>query len=207
MIFVGVLFFFILTKAETYAFAARRFVSAEHRVEAEQRQRGAEREVGRYFLAVSVINASYAVVVTGVMMAIGLPSPSLLGIAAGLLNFILYLGPAVMLVAFALAGLVVFGGSYSFLPAIAYLTINILEAQFVTPALVGRALRVNPFLIFCTLVFLMWLWGPIGGIIAIPLLLWVIVLVEGIRDVRRHGTSDSKVSSDGEQSLLASVIR
>lgn len=193
MIFAGVLFFFILTKAEIYAFVAKRLVSPDRRAEAVARLRDAERQVGNYFLTISVINASYAVIVTLVMMAIGLPSPLLWGIAAGLLNFVLYLGPVAMVGALLLAGILVFEGSYSFLPAMAYLAINVIEAQFVTPALIGRAMNVNPLLIFVSLVFLLWLWGPIGGIIAIPLLLWVTVLSVGVQAVR---------AGDGQQSPM-----
>jgi predicted PurR-regulated permease PerM len=184
MIFIGTLFFFILTRDEVYDFIARRLVADELRMETAHRLRAAERQVGRYFLTISIINAGYAVVVSLAMMMIGLPSPILWGVAAGLLNYILYLGPVTMLVAFALAGLVAFEGAYSILPAAIYLSINIIEAQFVTPSLVGKAMNVNPLLVFLTLVFLLWLWGPLGGIIAIPLLLWIIVLSADIRAVR-----------------------
>ncbi len=184
MIFVGVLFFFMLTRDEVYAWVARRLAPDELRLETAHRLRAAERQVGRYFLTVTVINSVYAVVVAVAMAAIGLPSPILWGIAAGLMNYILYLGPAVMVAAFLLAGLVVFDGAYSMLPAGLYLTINIIEAQFVTPALVGKAMQTNPLLIFLALVFFLWLWGPIGGVIAIPLLLWVLVLSADIKAVR-----------------------
>ena len=51
-----------------------------------------------------------------------------------------------------------------------------------TPTLVGKSLAVNPLLVFLSLVFWLWLWGPIGGIIAIPLLIWALTVVHGIND-------------------------
>ena len=80
------------------------------------------------------------------------------------------------------------------LPAGTYLLINIIESQFVSPSVVGRAMRVNPLLIFLSLVFFLWLWGAIGGIIAIPLLLWIVAVSADIRDVRRSQVS--KIASE-----------
>lgn len=51
-----------------------------------------------------------------------------------------------------------------------------------TPTLAGKSLAVNPLLVFLSLVFWLWLWGPIGGIIAIPLLIWALTVVHGIND-------------------------
>ena len=184
MIFAGALFFFILTRDEVYDFVARKLVADDRRLETAHRLREAERQVGRYFLTISLINAGYAVVFSGIMMAIGMPSPILWGIAAGLLNFVLYLGPAAMVVSLTLGGLIAFEGAFSFLPVAIYMLINGIEAQFVTPTLVGKTLEVNPLAIFVSLVFFLWLWGALGGFIAIPLLLWVMVLTADIRAVR-----------------------
>ena len=175
-IFAGTLFFFMLGRDEIYSFIARRLVSRDNRLEAVRRLHAAERQVGRYFITISVINAGYAVVISIIMFAIGMPSPILWGIAAGLLNFILYLGPAVMTGSLLLGGLLAFDGAYSLLPAAIYISINMIEAQFVTPTIVGSAMSVNPLAIFLALVFFLWLWGPVGGVISIPLLLWVTVV-------------------------------
>ena len=176
----------ILTRDQIYDFIARKLVADDRRLETAHRLREAERQVGRYFLTISLINAGYAVVFSGVMMLVGMPSPILWGIAAGLLNYILYLGPAAMVVSLTLGGLIAFEGAFSFLPAALYMLINGIEAQFVTPTLVGKTLEVNPLAIFVSLVFFLWLWGAIGGFIAIPLLLWVMVLTADIKAVRER---------------------
>ena len=54
------------------------------------------------------------------------------------------------------------------------------EGQFITPTLVGRSRVVNPLLAFLILIAGIWIWGPVGGIVAIPLLLWVRVMTTGI---------------------------
>ena len=175
LIFVGTLFFFTYTRRGVYAWSARRF--SRNDPEVVERFFSAERTVSRYFLAISVINSGYAVVMTLALMAIGMPSPLLWGIASGLLNYVLYLGPAVMFSAFLLGGIVVFDGSMSLAPAAIYLIVNLMESQFITPTLVGAALAISPMAIFVALVLFLFLWGPVGGIVAIPLMLFLAVLL------------------------------
>ncbi len=38
------------------------------------------------------------------------------------------------------------------------------------PTLLGRRYEINPFLIFLAIVFWGWMWGPVGAILAVPLL-------------------------------------
>ena len=56
-------------------------------------------------------------------------------------------------------------------PMLAYLAVNMTEAQFVTPHVLGRTLTLNPFIVLLALAFWIWVWGPVGGFVAVPLLL------------------------------------
>ena len=190
MIFVGTLFFFQLSRRYLYEFLEDRL--SGHGPFHEGRFLAAERVVSRYFLTISMINGSYAVVFSILMSLIGLPSPILWGIAAGLLNFVLYLGPLAMFLGLLLSGILHFEGAMSLVPALIYLTINVLESQFVTPALLGVALAISPLAIFLSLVVFLWLWGPLGGIVAIPLMIWVAVLAGEV------GTLEEDVEGEPE---------
>ncbi len=176
ILFLGTLFFFVLSRLEIYEWLAIQFDPADRRGQTAQKLRTAERRVSRYFLTITLINAVLGLATAGAMQLIGMPSPLLWGFLAGILNFIVYLGPAFFAGALLVAGIVVFDGLSSFLPVACYVGLNFLEGQFVTPSLIGRSMSVNPLLVFVSLVFWLWLWGPIGGIIAIPLLLWSVAL-------------------------------
>ena len=171
LVFVGTLYFFLLSRSEIYRWIAGLEIGprAVDLLEA-------ERDVSRYFLTITVINAGYGVLVAGLLWGIGLPYAILWGTLLFFANFVLYLGPALLLAGLAVAGAVAFEGAMSVVPALLFLCCNILESQFVTPSLVGRQMAVNPLLIFLSLVFWLWLWGPVGGIIAIPLLVWGLAL-------------------------------
>ena len=184
LIFLGGLFFFLAGRVEVYDYLSRHRVLSERPRDVARILLAAERRVSRYFLTILVINAAFGVVVAGAMAAIGMPGPLTWGIVAFLLNFILYLGPIVVAGCLVVAGSLNFTGLEAFLPAAVYVGLNALEGQFVTPSLVGRSLRVNPLLVFLSLVFWLWLWGPLGGFIAIPLLVWLIAVTTGFKGDR-----------------------
>ncbi len=170
LIFIGTLFFFVLSREEIYAFISDRLTAAHDLMSL--RLDEADRLVSRYFLTIAVINTFFGGFVALAMWIIGMPSPLMWGVIATLLNFILYLGPAFVAVCLAVAGVVVFDGLAVIFPAAIFVGLNLVEGQFVTPMLVGRHMSVNPLLVFLSLVFWLWLWGPLGGFIAIPILIW-----------------------------------
>ena len=116
------------------------------------------------------------------MALIGLPGAFVWGVVAALANFILYMGPMMVTAGLLIAGLVTFNGLMVLLPPAIFLGLNMLEAQFVTPTFLGKRIAVNPLLIFISLVVWLWLWGPIGGIIAIPVLVIAMVMLDIFED-------------------------
>ncbi|MEB8387821.1 AI-2E family transporter [Rhodobacteraceae bacterium KMM 6894] len=173
MIFIGTLYFFLLSRREVYDWISASDFSASTADMLE-----AEREVSKYFLTITMINAAFGTIVAAALMLLGMPYAILWGFVAFLANYILYLGPAIFAVALLLGGIVAFEGALSFVPAALFVGLNMMEGQFVTPSLVGRQMKVSPLLVFLSLVFWLWMWGPVGGIIAIPLLVWALALLK-----------------------------
>ena len=171
LIFLGGMFFFMLTRNGIYDWMSRHIGSRVDTGVIKERFCAAEHAVSRYFAMISIINL-------GLGVCVGMPGAIVWGIAAALLNFVLYLGPAAMAIALLLSGMLNYDGLLSFAPPAIYLALNMIEAQFVTPGLVGKHIAVNPFLIFVSLVFWLWLWGPAGGILAIPITVMLIKLFD-----------------------------
>ncbi|MEX0953667.1 MAG: AI-2E family transporter [Rhizobiaceae bacterium] len=134
--------------------------------------RDVEAMVSRYLLSITAVNIGLAIAVSATMWALGVPSPLLWGVLAGVLNYIVYVGPAIMAVILLCVGLATGDTTFATLaPAGAYLCLNLLESQLVTPHVIGRAVTLNPFLVFLAIGFWIWIWGPVGGFIAVPVLL------------------------------------
>lgn len=170
--FAGTLFFFILGRDQIYDWIARRLSEPSNRAVTAQRLLASERMVSRYFLTVTTVNAGLGVATGTALQALGVPGAAMWGLLAFFLNFIVYLGPGLLVAALIFAGIGAFDGFMVLAPAAAFIFLNFLEGQFVTPTLVGRNLELNPLLVFLTLIFGIWVWGAVGGIVAIPLLLY-----------------------------------
>jgi predicted PurR-regulated permease PerM len=92
----------------------------------------------------------------------------------GLLNFAPYVGPLLSFAILSIAGWAQFGlAMEAVFPAMVYLTINTIESQLVTPAVLGRNMRMNPLVIMLWLIIWGWLWGVAGVLIAVPLLVCI----------------------------------
>jgi len=178
--FAGTLFFFLLGRGQIYDHLTQRLSAPDRRAVTSARLRDAEAQVSRYFLTITATNAALGLATGAALMGIGLPDATLWGALAFALNFIVFLGPAILAVGLFIAGVAVFDGPMVVLPAVTFLVLNMIEGQFVTPAVVGNRLSVNPLMVFLAIVLGIWLWGPIGGIVAIPVLLWIRVLTSGV---------------------------
>src|SRR5579864_8296935 len=106
-----------------------------------------------------------------VFALIGVPNPLLWGAMVTFTNFVPYLGPAINYVTFVLIGLLTFDTVPRMLaPAGLFLVLNVLEAYLFTPMVLGKRLTLNPVMLFVGLTFWGWLWGIVGAILAVPIL-------------------------------------
>lgn len=130
-----------------------------------------QRELSRYILTVSVINTCLGIVTGLALWAAGVEDALLWGVMVALLNFAPYVGPIIAMMVLYLAGIIQYGAELiAFLPVLIFFAINILEAQFITPTVLGRNMRLNPLILILWVVLWGWLWGAVGVLIAVPLL-------------------------------------
>ena len=125
-----------------------------------------------YLGTITIVNIGMGLVVALVLHLIGMPTPLMWGGIAAVLNYIPYLGPIASALLLVLGGLMTFADPwYALLPALSFIAIHLVEANFVTPMVVGRRLTINPLLILLSLSFWAWVWGTTGALLAVPLLI------------------------------------
>lgn len=172
LLFLGTFGFFLATRGQLKRGTLALFGDGPTRRRAARVMRDAEFYLSRYVATISLVNVGLGVVVALVMFALGLPSPHLWGAMAAIFNFAPYIGPAVMAAVLFGVGMAVNGSVLpALVPVAVYVGINVLEGQFVTPALLGRRLTLNPLVVFLSLALWLWLWGVIGAFIAVPILI------------------------------------
>lgn len=135
--------------------------------------------VAAYILTVGVINLGVGVIVGLGAWLMGLEAPVMWGGLAALLNFLPYIGPLMMTALVALYGL----GStdtplLGLVPAAAYLGLHTVEANVVTPSVLGARFTMNPVLILLALSYFSWIWGVTGALLSVPILLALTALVD-----------------------------
>lgn len=133
--------------------------------------RETESSVSTYLVTLALVNSGLGVIVALVMWLVGMPNPLLWGVLAAVAEFVPYLGAGAMLIVLSIAGLATFPHlGRAFLVPGSYLVVNLIQANFVSPAVLGRRLTLNPVAILIGLVFWWWLWGVGGAFVAVPLL-------------------------------------
>ena len=68
-----------------------------------------------------------------------------------------------------------------------YMALHLLEANLVTPTLLGRRFTLSPVAIFVSLIFWIWLWGVPGALLSVPILVSIKVVCDRIPRVAGFG--------------------
>ncbi|HET7462465.1 MAG TPA: AI-2E family transporter [Longimicrobium sp.] len=130
-----------------------------------------EASISTYLLTVACINLVEGAVVALVMWALGMPSPILWGVMVAVFEFVPYLGALAIVAVLSVAAITTFDTvGHALLAPGAFLAINVIQANFVSPVLVGHRLELNPVALLVGLTFWFWIWGIPGAFIAVPLM-------------------------------------
>lgn len=140
-----------------------------------------QRELSAYIVTISIINALLGTATAVVFTYLGIDDAILWGALVALMNFVPYLGGLASCIVLLVAGLVQFGlVNTAFLPAGVFLCINILESQLITPAVLGRSMQLNPLIIILWLSVAGWLWGIVGVLLAVPILMSFKIILKNL---------------------------
>lgn len=181
IIFIASLYFFIATREQFRTSILSLCLSRSLKLRTARTFKDIEANVSSYLTQITIINIGLGATTAFAMWVLDVPSPFLWGVLAALLNYVVYLGPAFMASILLLVGLSLGGTLLEVAtPAIVFLTINLIEANLITPNVIGRHMTMNPFIVFLSLAFWLWIWGPVGGFVAVPTLLILYALITNI---------------------------
>jgi predicted PurR-regulated permease PerM len=144
----------------------------------------AGQRLSRYFLSQFVINATFGLVVTLGLWAIGVPSPGVWGVLAGVLRFVPYIGALLAAVApIALAAAIDPGWLMVILVTGLFVIVEPLVAYVVEPLVYGHSTGLSPVAVIVAAVFWTWMWGPIGLILSTPITLCLVVVGRHVKSL------------------------
>ncbi len=141
--------------------------------------------VGTYLFALVVIYSLVALASTIVLALLGFPNPLLWGVLMGLASFVPFVGPPVAIGLVAFVALLTYEDWVHMVAApLVLAAIHFVESQLITPAFVSRRCALNTVAVFAGVAFLGWMWGAIGAIVAVPLLILVSTVAAHLPSLR-----------------------
>jgi predicted PurR-regulated permease PerM len=140
-----------------------------------------QQSISNYLFTVSLINIGLGVAVSIGLLCLRVPNAAMWGMLVAALNFVPYFGPVAGILLLSAVGMLTFDGwLQGLVPAAWYLALHLLEANLVTPQLLGRRFTLNAVVIFISLMFWTWLWGVPGALLSVPILVSIKVVADRV---------------------------
>ena len=140
--------------------------------------------LSHYFLRQVLTNSAYGIFITIALWLIGIPTPIVWGVLAGLMRFVPFIGSYIAALPPLLVATVVYPDWSVFLMTLAlYVVSELIMGQVVEPLVFGHGTGVTPIAVIASTIFWTWLWGPLGLLLAMPITVCLAVLgrhVEGL---------------------------
>ncbi len=133
--------------------------------------RNFQADIARYLLLMTVLSIGMGVVSGLAMYWLDMPNPVLWAVLVGVLNLVPYLGAVISLIILApVALLSIEPLSQALLVPAVFVGLNIIEGELLTPIVIGKYFTLNPIVVFLSILFWGWLWGVVGALVAVPIL-------------------------------------
>lgn len=138
-----------------------------------------DKQIKRFLLVQVVICLAVGLAIGIALWFLGFREPAVWGLACGVLNSIPYFGPILATAGVALVSLVQFTSLTKVAEVVGVVVLlTTLDGYLVKPELTGKAARMNQVAVFVGLLFWTWVWGVVGMILAVP----VMVVIKSVCD-------------------------
>ncbi len=159
-------------------------------------------EIKQYLVIKTYLSLATGLCVGLLVWVLGVDFPLLWGLVAFLLNYVPNLGSIIAGLPPVLLALIQHGPMRALIVLGGIVAINLVFGNVVEPNLMGRRLGISTLVVFLSLLFWGWLWGPVGMLLSVPLTMivkisletspewgWVSILMGGERDAEEAVSS------------------
>ena len=154
-----------------------------------------------YFLVRIRVNLATAAALLALMLVLGIDDPLLWALGAFFLSFVPYLGLILALIPPTILALAESGPLAALAMVVGGTLLNLVAENVLEPTLTGRALELSTWLVF--VMFFVWVWvlGPIGALLSMPITVLLVLLLaheERTRWIAELVTRRSGLPSSGD---------
>ena len=135
-------------------------------------------KIQHYFGIKTMTSMVTGVAITIWLLIIGVDYPVLWGLVAFLLNFVPNIGSIIAAIPVVILALVINGTTIAILTAAGYVVVNVIIGNVVEPRVMGQGLGLRMLVVFVSLVFWGWVFGPIGMLLAVPLTMTLKIMLK-----------------------------
>jgi predicted PurR-regulated permease PerM len=140
--------------------------------------------LNRYLLIKSGVSLTTGVCAYLLCKLIGINYALLWGILAFLLNYIPNIGSIVAAIPPVMLAMIEVGAGKALLLAAGYMVINIVFGNFIEPRLMGKGLGLSTLVVWMSLIFWGWVFGPVGMLLSVPLTMVVKIAMEAKEETK-----------------------
>jgi len=141
-------------------------------------------DVKRYLAIKTTTSLLTGLVITAWLLILGVDYPLLWGLLAFLLNYIPNIGSIIAAVPTILLALIQLGVASALWVALGYLVVNSVVGSMIEPKFMGRGLGLSTLVVFISLVFWGWVFGPVGMFLSVPLTMTIKIALDSSEDTK-----------------------
>ena len=139
----------------------------------------------QHYLGIKTVVGAVKGVLTGFLVAFfDIDFPVFWALSAFVLHYIPSIGSIVAAIPPVLIALVQFGPGSAAGVALGYLAIDTVLGNMLEPTLMGRRFGLSVLVVFMSLLFWGWVWGPVGMLLSVPLTIIVKIILANTEDLR-----------------------
>lgn len=186
LIFFGALLLFLYGRLKLRRTIILAFPTRRQRLVAIRVLNSIDHVLGYYFATATLIYLALGVSMALIAYFGGLAMPVLWAMFAFLSSFIPFLGITLMTISVAIAGILTHEGLIlGLIPAAVFFSLHLVMENLIFPAVMGRQWEINPFLVFVAILFWTWMWGAVGAMLALPLSLIMMTVLNELFPERK----------------------
>jgi AI-2 transport protein TqsA len=140
---------------------------------------GVARAAVTYFIVRIRVNAVTAAGLLVLMLVLGVDDPLLWAIGTFFLSFVPYLGLTLALIPPTILAFAESGALAAAAMVVGGIALNVIAENVLEPTLTGRALSLATWLVFVMFFFWVWLIGPVGALLSMPITVLIVLVLRG----------------------------